>query len=85
MQNYSRCNPVTHHRHFAHYQFVLIDTDYMRFAMFLRYLPSSLLNSIADLFHIYLWFILRSFKQIITWSVSFFTYILMVPCFVTLY
>jgi len=39
--------------------------------MFLRYLPSSLLNSIADLFHIYLWFIQRSFKQIITKSVSF--------------
>jgi len=71
MQNYSLCNPVTHHRHFAHYQFILIDTDYVRFAMFLRYLPSSLLNSIADLFHIYLWFIQRSFKQIITKSVSF--------------
>ena len=72
MQNYSHCNPVTHHRHFAHYhQFVLIDTDYRRFAPFLRYLPSSLLNSIADLFRIYLWFIQRSFKQIITQSVSF--------------
>ena len=38
--------------------------------MLLRYLPSSLLNSISDLFHVYLWFIQRSFKQIITKSVS---------------